>query len=357
MKVSLCTVCMNRVEHLKQTLEKNIADNSDHIDTEFVLLDYNSNDDLELYIKDNLNHYIKTNKLIYYKTKTPIYFNRSHSRNLAFKLATGDIICNVDADNFTGTGFAAFLNNAFNKKKKKFVYANERFDVIGRIAVTRDDFYNVGGFDERMAFYGFEDTDFLRRLIKSGLSADVIKEKKFLSAVSHSNKERMANEYVVNNYFKLFICYLTPSASVLSILFKDNFFYEGTIVNRLNLNTDKPELVQNSPQYDYGIKETDWIKGEWRQAGSAFTFLYDVGETKILKPTNTVNVFQTANSNNSYYEITDKSLVEDALFFYSQLTNRIVLEKNAADKNYKVNNSDFGKDTVYKNFCDNPINV
>ena len=357
MKISLCTVSMNRAHHIKQTLEKNIIDNQDYPDIEFILLDYNSKDDLEYYVKNSLNKYIKSKKLKYYKTCTPDYFNRSHSRNLAFKLATGDVICNVDADNFTGAGFAFFLNNIFSQNKNKFYYANEQFDVIGRIAVMKDSFYNIGGFDERMAYYGFEDSDFMHRLLKSGLTAGLIKETRFLSALSHSNKDRMANEYVVNNYYKIFLCYLSPSLSILSIFFKNNTFYEGTVVNRLNTNINEPEISSGLHQYDYTIKEDNWLHGRWKEGEQSYTLLYDNGDTKTLKNSSVLNVFHLVSTQFKYYEVTENRLIEEALFFYSQLTNRIMFEKNLASDDYKVNNNAFGNDIVYKNFSPKAISI
>ena len=45
-KISFCTTCKERLRHLKQTLPKNIKDNSNYPFIEFVILDYNSQDGL-----------------------------------------------------------------------------------------------------------------------------------------------------------------------------------------------------------------------------------------------------------------------------------------------------------------------
>ena len=119
-KISFCTVCMNRLHHLRKTLLVNIIDNSDYRDAEFVLLDYNSTDGLEDFVRAEMKDYLNSGKLIYYKTLAPRYFNRSHSRNLVFKLSSGDLICNIDADNFTGKGFVCYLNSEFLKNKYAF---------------------------------------------------------------------------------------------------------------------------------------------------------------------------------------------------------------------------------------------
>ena len=53
-KISFATVCMNRLHHIRQTLPKNIADNSDYENVEFILLDYNSSDGLEEWVKETM---------------------------------------------------------------------------------------------------------------------------------------------------------------------------------------------------------------------------------------------------------------------------------------------------------------
>ncbi len=43
MKISYCIPMMNRLFHLKETLQKNILD-TNHLDVEFIILNYNSKD-------------------------------------------------------------------------------------------------------------------------------------------------------------------------------------------------------------------------------------------------------------------------------------------------------------------------
>ena len=50
-----------------------------------------------------------------------------------------------------------------------------------------------------------------------------------------------------------------------------------------------------------------------------------------------------------YYEIRNPQLVEEAVSFYSQITNRLIMKSNILHKKISVNDSGFGKDTVYKN--------
>ena len=64
-KISFCIVCMNRLYHLKETLIKNIEDNISYEKLEFILLDYNSTDGLEDWVKSNMKDYIEKDSLKY----------------------------------------------------------------------------------------------------------------------------------------------------------------------------------------------------------------------------------------------------------------------------------------------------
>ncbi|HEX6426988.1 MAG TPA: glycosyltransferase, partial [Niastella sp.] len=109
-KISFCIVCMNRLHHLQQTFLRNIHDNDDYPNLEIVLLDYNSQDGMELWVNENLREFIAAGRVTYYKTFEPQVFSHSHSKNLAFRLASGDIVCNINADHFTGKGFGHYVN-------------------------------------------------------------------------------------------------------------------------------------------------------------------------------------------------------------------------------------------------------
>lgn len=86
MKISFCITCMNRLEHLQATLERNILDNLLEGEVKFVLLGYHSTDGLCEGIQQHV----------------------------------GSILCKLDADNFHGKCFARFMLDAFVKEKGIF---------------------------------------------------------------------------------------------------------------------------------------------------------------------------------------------------------------------------------------------
>ena len=199
-KISFCIVSMNRLHHLKKTLMSNIQDNEDYKNLEFVVLNYNSKDKMDEWIKENVSKYIESGKLTYYHTFDPTEFNHSHAKNMAFKLAKGDILCSINADHFSGKNFANYVNRQFNlhkeivlttidyDKKKKNYFPPQ--DILGKVCVKKRDFINVNGFDESMTNYGFEDYDFINRLELNKVKRKLITNLAYMNFISHSHNEK-----------------------------------------------------------------------------------------------------------------------------------------------------------------------
>lgn len=168
-KISICTTCMDRTYDLKKTLLKNIEDNSSYPNLEFVVLNYNSSDDMHAFMTSNdIKYLIKMGIVKYFITRTPKFYSMSHSRNIAFKNANGQIVTNVDADNFTGKGFAKFLNELAEICPSKAFFTKGKRMMHGRIGMYKDEFLNIGGYNEDLNGYGFDDHDLMIRAMNSG---------------------------------------------------------------------------------------------------------------------------------------------------------------------------------------------
>jgi len=123
-------------------------------------------------------------------------WNISHAKNIAHNLGTGDILVNVDADNFIGAGFCEYINNIFaNSSRPLVAQGSGRLDCSGRIAVGRENFRNHGGYDEQLLTkgWGYDDYDFVRRLQSSGSLLHKITNPGYLQAFWYSDEERTAN--------------------------------------------------------------------------------------------------------------------------------------------------------------------
>lgn len=168
--ISFCVTCMDRLYDLEKTLPFNLENNKEYSNLEFVILDYNSKDGLEEWMKKNMMEYIESGKVSYYRTIEPTYFSMSHSRNIAFKVATGEIVNNLDADNYTISNkykvkecWASFLNRIANECSEKVVFAKGKQLLRGRVGFYKKEFIELGGYDENLEGYGYDDRDLVTR--------------------------------------------------------------------------------------------------------------------------------------------------------------------------------------------------
>lgn len=208
MKISLCTTCMGRAHHLKQTLARNLADSVDWAQpeaVEFVILDYSSPDDLAEWITTDagLRPYFDAGILKFARSDGHTKFRHSHAKNMAHALATGDFVCNVDADNFVGFGFTRYLRATF-RRRPNVIVATNRLDArlnlgvhkgsMGRIALSKANFDLLGGYDESPRFRGWsgEDSDLLIRAVRMFMRPVLIRERRFLRVVQHPDLDRVA---------------------------------------------------------------------------------------------------------------------------------------------------------------------
>lgn len=194
--ISLCITCMNRLFHLKETIEQNIQDNAAYPNIEFVLIDYNSQDGLEEYVKENLMPYIDKGILNYYKTYEPKKFHMSLAKNLSHALAKGEVVCNLDGDNFAGKDFAFYLNYLFNTKGENNIYQFFKrpfWGTVGRLCLHKEKFFKLGGYDESLLPVGHDDIDLVNRSRKMGMNFEQTQIENFLKYLSNTTKEKSEN--------------------------------------------------------------------------------------------------------------------------------------------------------------------
>jgi glycosyltransferase involved in cell wall biosynthesis len=165
-RISLCTVCMGRLHDLMVTLPVNIYYNQEYENLEFVVLNYNSPDRMDEWMRDYMMLYIRSGILVYLHTTEPEFYTMSHPRNVAFKMATGDIVANVDADNLIHRGFVEMLNGLAELQPAQAVFAVRHID--GQLAMYKDEWLELGGYDESLEGYGCEDVNLLWRAQAAG---------------------------------------------------------------------------------------------------------------------------------------------------------------------------------------------
>ena len=184
LKISFCIPCMGRLHHLKETLPNNI-EKSNNYNVEFIVLNYNSADKLDEWMKDNMMDHIETGKIVYYKTIEPEYFKMSHSKNMANRLGTGDLLFTLDADIFILQDICRYCNEVF-QEDRLLVDRN-----CGSICLFADFFHKARGYDESMIGWGQEDKDFHDRCTKFlGMHGGKCFPNMF-HTIEHSNDERV----------------------------------------------------------------------------------------------------------------------------------------------------------------------
>lgn len=176
---TICTTCMNRLHDLSKTLPKNLEDNADYEDVEFLVLDYSSNDGLKKWIQGSaeIKQYLDSGRLVVYRVDGQTYFRPNHSRNMSFRLATGEMVANVDSDNFTHKGYVSRLNECASVSDSNLlivpdnflVRGNNRIFLKGRFALYKKDIELLQGFDEELDDgFGHDDLNFVFRAMLAG---------------------------------------------------------------------------------------------------------------------------------------------------------------------------------------------
>lgn len=190
--ISFCITCMDWLDYLKHTLPANI-EVSDWLypDVEFVLLDYNSKDGVGDWVSKNFRRYLDNGMLKYYRTTKPQYFHRSHAKNVAHKLSKGEIVCNLDADNFLSVEFLEAVIRIFKENDKTLIFGDSQ--CRGRIGLKREYFFELGGYNEDFKSWGVEDCDFLLRA-SLHLKLMPLNLKDFCWAIDHDYMERVKNQ-------------------------------------------------------------------------------------------------------------------------------------------------------------------
>ncbi|MEV5140650.1 glycosyltransferase family A protein [Streptomyces syringium] len=175
-KISYCTTCKNRLWQLTDTLPDNLRRVTEAGNSEVILVNYNSDDELDTWIRQFQPH-IDNGTLRYVHEQTEPYFHASKAKNLAHLAATGHYLVNLDADNYIGdtiptwrtlwTEDPELLIRGFSPN------ADGRLDPgngsYGRIGLSRTAFGALGGYDEQLLPMGCQDSDLVDRAKAHGM--------------------------------------------------------------------------------------------------------------------------------------------------------------------------------------------
>lgn len=199
-RIAFCTTCKGRLQHVVDTLPKNLAENRRYGNAVFIMLNYNSHDELIPYLKANHSRDIESGRLVVYSFWDPGPFRMAHAKNMAHRLGIlegGEILVNMDADNFTGPDFSSYVAEHFTSPDEMFLCARMiksgpgrlARGIAGRIVVSASSFVNAGGYNEKYNTWAPEDLDFNLRLRRMGYRAVEI-DRSHLGGIPHHDRLR-----------------------------------------------------------------------------------------------------------------------------------------------------------------------
>ena len=186
---------LNRTEQIEETLPKNLEDNFiDRDRVEFVLVDFGSNDGFRDWIRfQNFKKYIESGYFKYYETDKMKSWHASIAKNTAIHFATGEVVVTLDCDNYTGMRGGDFILSTF--KKNNYDCIMHQFDWnsqggnFGRIALTKNKFNELGGYDQTMLPMGYQDWDLIKRSQALGLKYVNDVNKQYNIAIKNAGKK------------------------------------------------------------------------------------------------------------------------------------------------------------------------
>jgi hypothetical protein len=186
--LSIFTACMNRIENVRESLPTWIALQP----KEIVIVDWGSTNEKAL--SDLVNEYSATSKIILIRVSNVKKWILTYALNFASHFTSGKYLLKVDCDTKLHKNFLFYHNlhvgNVFfagNWKTARDV--NERH-TNGIFFVERNHFLQVGGFNEFLTHYGYDDCKLYSDFESIGLKRiDLYNE--MIHHIPHTNEKRV----------------------------------------------------------------------------------------------------------------------------------------------------------------------
>ena len=176
----------DRLDHLRESLPTWLACKEV---SQVLLVDWSSREPLAL--PDDVRV-----DLVRVEGQTRWHHSKCHNQEV--ELAGCERILRLDADHVLSP---SFFTRHYLEEGELFRYAitpssdeNEKH-LAGAVYARRDDFLRVGGYNERLVHYGYEDEDLVRRLVASGLRARDL-DPAFMRHIPHGDDARLAGQDV-----------------------------------------------------------------------------------------------------------------------------------------------------------------
>ncbi len=162
MKISLCTTCCNRFGQFEATFEANAEQVLANLAVEWVIVNFNSADGLDRFMRGRLGDL--PDRVIYVKETSGRPWHASIAKNVAHRNGTGDVLMNLDCDNLVGDAIEVIGEYFGQGYQLIHLWTGVLGDgTYGRIAIDRQLFHSLGGYDETFYPMAYQDADLIGR--------------------------------------------------------------------------------------------------------------------------------------------------------------------------------------------------
>jgi len=205
-KLSFCITHKDRFSYLEQTLGKNLDDNKQSSDQiEFVLVDFKSQNSIVDWVFDCFSDEIKAGYLSFFSADFLESWSAPIAKNTTHLLAQGNILTNLDCDNYVGNGGGKMVIEKFEEREEEMILWQfsgvKRDGSYGRLSFKKESFFKMGGYDETLMEMGYQDNDLMRRSIKYGMKLVCEKDRRFNVAIKNKKYRPAKMPFHMMNFF------------------------------------------------------------------------------------------------------------------------------------------------------------
>jgi glycosyltransferase involved in cell wall biosynthesis len=177
--ICFITTCMGRLAHLQQTLGAAVAQPG----CSCVVVDYSCPEQCGVWVEQ---HYPQV-KVV--RVANQSFFSLTRARNAGAAAADAPWLCFFDADVILSPDFARQVAPTLRAGHYYLAQPRKR-GLSGTVICTRDDFRQLGGYDDVIQGWGEDDMDFYSRLLRRGLRP-LDFPSQLLTLIEHDNQMRV----------------------------------------------------------------------------------------------------------------------------------------------------------------------
>ena len=178
--LSFCLAYNGDIKDAKEILKKSLIYNNIYKKyIEFVICDFSRNNDLYEWIIKNCSEELKIGYLKYFRKDNLVRWHGSIAKNITVSNASKDIIIIVDNGVLIDLKSTIQVMKSFFENNRTVVHIQSAQEITyyGYLAVPKEYFTLVGGFDESFEPVGYQEADLLERLNRLGLNINSYQQK------------------------------------------------------------------------------------------------------------------------------------------------------------------------------------